>query len=73
MYPKAQNVEFSGEFTDSKIEWFYSLDDTRGVYITGTFIQLNDEYYMTTHFLKIVFVVCLGGNMMHYQAHLYET
>jgi hypothetical protein len=43
LYPKAQNVEFSGEFTDSKIEWFYSLDDTRGVYITGTFIQLNDE------------------------------
>ena len=38
-----QNVEFSGEFTDSKIEWFYSLDDTRGVYITGTFIQLSDE------------------------------
>tara|TARA_R110002020_G_scaffold167779_1_gene356243 strand:+ start:4812 stop:5348 length:537 start_codon:yes stop_codon:yes gene_type:complete len=43
LYPKAQNVEFSGEFNDSKIEWFYSLDDTRGVYITGTFIQLNDE------------------------------
>ena len=43
LYPKAQNVEFSGEFTDSKIEWFYSLDDTRGVYITGTFIQLSDE------------------------------
>ena len=43
LYPKAQNVEFSGEFTDSKIEWFFSLDDSRGVYITGTFIQLNDD------------------------------
>ena len=43
LYPKAQNVEFSGEFTDSKIEWFYSLDDARGVYITGTFIQLRNE------------------------------
>lgn len=43
LYPKAQNVEFSGEFTDSKVEWFFSLDDTRGVYITGTFIQLNEE------------------------------
>ena len=43
LYPKAQNVEFSGEFTDSKVEWFFSLDDTRGVYITGTFIQLNDD------------------------------
>jgi len=41
--PKSQNVEFSGEFTDSKVEWFFSLDDTRGVYITGTFIQLNDD------------------------------
>ena len=43
LYPKSQNVEFSGEFTDSKVEWFFSLDDTRGVYITGTFIQLNDD------------------------------
>lgn len=43
LYPKAQNVEFSGKFTDSNIEWFFSLDDGRGVYITGTFIQLNDE------------------------------
>ena len=43
LYPKAQNVEFSGEFTDSKVEWFFSLDDTRGVYITGTFIQLIDD------------------------------
>ena len=24
LYPKAQNVEFSGKFTDSSIEWFYS-------------------------------------------------
>ncbi len=23
LYPKAQNVEFSGEFTDNRIEWFY--------------------------------------------------
>ena len=34
LYPQAQNVEFSGEFTDSRIEWYYSLDDTQGVYIT---------------------------------------
>jgi len=47
LYPNSQNVEFSGEFTDSKIEWFYSLDDTRGVYITGTFIQLSDEVLKT--------------------------
>ena len=43
LYPKAQNVEWSGQFTDSRIEWFYSLDDTRGVYITADLLQLNDE------------------------------
>lgn len=43
LYPKAQNVEFSGKFTDSSIEWFYSLDDTRGVYITADLLQLNDQ------------------------------
>ena len=35
LYPKAQNVEWSGKFNDSNIEWYYSLDDTRGVYITN--------------------------------------
>jgi len=43
LYPKAQNVEFSGKFTDSNVEWFYSLDDTRGVYITTDLLQLNDQ------------------------------
>ena len=43
LYPKAQNVEFSGEFTDSGIEWYYSLDDSRGVYITAELLQLSDE------------------------------
>ena len=43
LYPKAQNVEWSGEFTDSRIEWVYSLDDTRGVYVTTTLLQLNDD------------------------------
>ena len=43
LYPKAQNVEWSGEFTDSRIEWVYSLDDTRGVYITTDLLQLNDD------------------------------
>ena len=43
LYPAAQNVEFSGEFTDNRIEWFYSLDDTRGVYITADLLQLSDD------------------------------
>ena len=43
LYPKAQNVEFSGKFTDNNVEWFYSLDDTRGVYITTDLLQLNDQ------------------------------
>lgn len=41
LYPKAQNVEFSGIFTSSNLEWFYSLDDTNGVYITADLLQLN--------------------------------
>ena len=43
LYPKAQNVEWSGKFTDSRIEWLYSLDDTRGVYITTNLLQLSDD------------------------------
>jgi hypothetical protein len=43
LYPEAQNVEFSGEFTDSRIEWYYSLDDTQGVYITTDLLQLRDD------------------------------
>ncbi len=43
LYPKAQNVEFSGEFTDNGIEWYYSLDDSRGVYITTDLLQLRDD------------------------------
>jgi len=43
LYPKAQNVEWSGVFTDSRVEWFYSLDDSRGVYITADLLQLTDD------------------------------
>ena len=43
LYPKAQNVEFSGEFTDNGIEWYYSLDDSRGVYISADLLQLRDD------------------------------
>lgn len=43
IYPSSQNAEFSGKFTDSQIEWFYSLDDTRGVYITTDMLQLRDD------------------------------
>ena len=43
LYPKAQNVEFSGEFTDNGIEWYYSLDDSRGVYISTDLLQLRDD------------------------------
>ena len=43
LYPKAQNVEFSGKFTANNVEWFYSLDDTNGVYITADLLQLNQD------------------------------
>ena len=43
LYPASQNVEWSGEFTDSRMEWNYSLDDSRGVYITSDLLQLDDD------------------------------
>jgi len=43
LYPKAQNVEFSGKFTSNNLEWYYSLDDTDGVYISGELLQLNQS------------------------------
>jgi hypothetical protein len=43
LYPTSQNVEWSGEFTDSRMEWNYSLDDSRGVYITSDLLQLDDD------------------------------
>ena len=43
LYPTSQNVEWSGEFTDNRIEWNYSLDDSRGVYITNELLQLDDD------------------------------
>ena len=35
--------EWSGEFTDTRISWYYSLDDSRGVYMTGDMLQLTDD------------------------------
>lgn len=43
LYPKAQNVEFSGKFTSNNLEWYYSLDDTNGVYITADLLQLDQS------------------------------
>jgi len=43
LYPTSQNVEWGGEFTDSRMEWNYSLDDSRGVYITNDLLQLDDD------------------------------
>lgn len=45
VYPKTGNVEWSGEFQDTKIQWFYSLDDTRGVYITTELLRLDDATF----------------------------
>jgi hypothetical protein len=42
IYPKTGNVEWNGEFQDSKIQWFYSLDDPRGIYITCDLLRLDD-------------------------------
>jgi len=43
LYPDSQNVEWSGEFTDNRIEWNYSLDDSQGVYISCELTQLRED------------------------------
>jgi hypothetical protein len=47
IYPKTGNVEWGGSFQDSKIQWFYSLDDTRGVYISCELLKLDDSTITT--------------------------
>jgi hypothetical protein len=47
LYPKSGNAEWSGKFQDSRIEWFFSLDDTRGVYITTDLLRLDDSTLTT--------------------------
>lgn len=43
VYPKTGNVEWGGEFQDSKLQWFYSLDDTNGIYISCELMRLDDD------------------------------
>lgn len=43
IYPKSGNAEWSGQFQDNRIQWFYSLDDTRGVYISNELLRLDDS------------------------------
>lgn len=43
LYPNSQNVEWSGEFTDNRIQWNYSLDDSQGVYISCELTQLRED------------------------------
>ena len=47
IYPQASNVEWSGKFTDSNLEWTYSLDDSSGVYISGDLVRLSDNMMVT--------------------------
>lgn len=38
------NVEWSGKVTEMDIEFFFSIGETKGVYINGTMIKLDDEF-----------------------------
>lgn len=38
------NVEWSGKVTELDIEFFFSIGETKGVYINGTMIKLDDEF-----------------------------
>jgi hypothetical protein len=38
------NVEWSGKITELDLEFFFSIGETKGVYINGTMIKLDDEF-----------------------------
>jgi hypothetical protein len=38
------NAEWSGKVTEMDIEFFFSIGETKGVYINGTMIKLDDEF-----------------------------
>ena len=42
LYPT--NVEWSGKITELDIEFFFSIAESKGVYINGTMIKLDDEF-----------------------------
>ncbi len=43
VYPESNNAEWSGKFYDNKIEWFFSLGEPNGVYISCELAKLNEE------------------------------
>jgi len=42
LYPT--NVEWSGKITELDIEFFFSIAESKGVYINGTMIKLDEEF-----------------------------
>jgi hypothetical protein len=38
------NVEWSGKITELDLEFFFSIGETKGVYINGTMIKLDDDF-----------------------------
>lgn len=42
VYPN--NVEWSGKITELDLEFFFSIGESKGVYINGTMIKLDDDF-----------------------------
>lgn len=38
------NVEWSGKITELDVEFFFSIGESKGVYINGTMIKLDDDF-----------------------------
>lgn len=38
------NVEWSGKITELDLEFFFSIGESKGVYINGTMVKLDDEF-----------------------------
>ena len=42
VYP--ENVEWSGKIIELNLEFFYTINETNGLYINGNMIKLNQDY-----------------------------
>ena len=49
------NVEWSGKITELDLEFFFSIGETKGVYINGTMIKLDDEFLEFVSKLQIYY------------------
>jgi len=53
VYPN--NVEWSGKITELDLEFFFSIGESKGVYINGTMIKLDDDFMEFINKLQVYY------------------